>query len=62
MEDSCIFLMHLEILKQLLWCPYPSLEISRKKYLPRTVVDVPSLDRFKASPDSAKDTKTLELS
>lgn len=32
----------------------PSLEISRKNYLPRNVVDVPSQDMSKASPDNAK--------
>lgn len=31
-EDSCIVLMHLEILKLLLEWPYLSLELSRKKY------------------------------
>lgn len=37
----------------------------QKKYLPRNALDVPSLDVFKASPDSAmgfRDTKGLELS
>lgn len=31
-EDSCIALMHLETLKHSLEGPYPSLELSRKKY------------------------------